>query len=334
MRLAACAARDRRRRPVVGVTGSVGKTSTKDLACGGARRRAGARGPTSAASTTIRACPPPSLNAPDDTEVMVLEMGMRGFGEIARAVRHRPADDRRGHPGGRGAQRPGRRHRRRGPGQGRAGRGAPGRRHRGAERRRPAVRGDGRAVTAAEWCCSARTGDAHVRVGRRAARPPGPAVVPADTPWGRCTCGWPSRAGTWCATPQRRWRASAWSAAISTPRCRGAGRGAAHGDADGRGAHCGRARRCSTTRTTRIPPRCVPRIDALCRPAGTTPHRRAGRDGRDHRRPSPSTVAIRAYAADRGVEVMAVGTDLYGLAPVRRSGVRRWVRSATATRCS
>ena len=31
------------------------------------------------------------LNAPDDTEVMVLEMGMRGFGEIARLCAHRRA---------------------------------------------------------------------------------------------------------------------------------------------------------------------------------------------------------------------------------------------------
>ena len=68
---------------VVGITGSVGKTSTKDLA-------AGALG--SALSVTAseksfnndQGLPITILNANDTSEALVLEMGMRGFGEIAR----------------------------------------------------------------------------------------------------------------------------------------------------------------------------------------------------------------------------------------------------------
>lgn len=71
---------------VVGITGSVGKTSTKDLVA-------------AALSTTYRTTaaersfnndqglPVTILNAPDDVEAVVLEMGMRGFGEIARLCR-------------------------------------------------------------------------------------------------------------------------------------------------------------------------------------------------------------------------------------------------------
>lgn len=76
------AARDRLPEPVVGITGSVGKTSLKDLL-------------TSAAATTFRThasigsfnnelgVPLTLLNAPDDTEATVLEMGARGIGHIA-----------------------------------------------------------------------------------------------------------------------------------------------------------------------------------------------------------------------------------------------------------
>ena len=66
---------------VVGVTGSVGKTSTKDLiaaACAaGKRTTANER-----SFNNEQGLPITILNAPDDTEVLVLEMGMRGFGEI------------------------------------------------------------------------------------------------------------------------------------------------------------------------------------------------------------------------------------------------------------
>jgi UDP-N-acetylmuramoyl-tripeptide--D-alanyl-D-alanine ligase len=68
---------------VVGITGSVGKTSAKDLTA-------------AALATTFRVAasersfnndqglPVTILNAPDDTEALVLEMGMRGHGEVAR----------------------------------------------------------------------------------------------------------------------------------------------------------------------------------------------------------------------------------------------------------
>jgi UDP-N-acetylmuramoyl-tripeptide--D-alanyl-D-alanine ligase len=67
----------------VGITGSVGKTSTKDLVA-------------SALSVAFKThanersfnndfgLPTTILNAPDETQALVLEMGMRGFGEIAK----------------------------------------------------------------------------------------------------------------------------------------------------------------------------------------------------------------------------------------------------------
>ena len=80
MRLAA-AQRHRYEGPLVGVTGSVGKTSTKDLAWAalGASRRTWAN---ERSFNNEQGLPTTLLNAPADTEVMVLEMGMRGFGEI------------------------------------------------------------------------------------------------------------------------------------------------------------------------------------------------------------------------------------------------------------
>jgi len=69
--------------PVVGVTGSVGKTSTKDLI-------AAALAATRRVTANVRSfnneqgLPVTILAAPDDVEALVLEMGMRGFGEIAR----------------------------------------------------------------------------------------------------------------------------------------------------------------------------------------------------------------------------------------------------------
>ncbi len=68
---------------VIGVTGSVGKTSTKDLAK--AALSAGLRTAANERSfNNEQGLPVTILNAPDDTEALVLEMGMRGFGEIAR----------------------------------------------------------------------------------------------------------------------------------------------------------------------------------------------------------------------------------------------------------
>jgi UDP-N-acetylmuramoyl-tripeptide--D-alanyl-D-alanine ligase len=75
-------ARHRLPATVVGVTGSVGKTSTKDLvaaACADhVRTAANVR-----SFNNEQGLPVTILNAPDDTEVLVLEMGMRGFGEIS-----------------------------------------------------------------------------------------------------------------------------------------------------------------------------------------------------------------------------------------------------------
>ncbi len=68
---------------VVGITGSVGKTSTKDLvaaACAAGRRTTA----NVASFNNEQGLPITILNAPDDAEVLILEMGMRGFGEISR----------------------------------------------------------------------------------------------------------------------------------------------------------------------------------------------------------------------------------------------------------
>jgi UDP-N-acetylmuramoyl-tripeptide--D-alanyl-D-alanine ligase len=68
---------------VVALTGSVGKTSTKDmiLAAIGASRKVWGN---ERSFNNEQGLPVTILNAPDDTEVLVLEMGMRGHGEIAR----------------------------------------------------------------------------------------------------------------------------------------------------------------------------------------------------------------------------------------------------------
>ena len=68
---------------VVGITGSVGKTSTKDLtvAAVGAGRRVAAN---TRSFNNEQGLPVTVLGAPDDVEVLVLEMGMRGPGEITR----------------------------------------------------------------------------------------------------------------------------------------------------------------------------------------------------------------------------------------------------------
>jgi UDP-N-acetylmuramoyl-tripeptide--D-alanyl-D-alanine ligase len=76
-------ARDRLAARVVGVTGSVGKTSVKDLVAAVSAQQ----WRTAAAERSYnneQGLPVTILGAPDDTEVLVLELGMRGFGEIAR----------------------------------------------------------------------------------------------------------------------------------------------------------------------------------------------------------------------------------------------------------
>jgi UDP-N-acetylmuramoyl-tripeptide--D-alanyl-D-alanine ligase len=68
---------------VVGITGSVGKTTTKDLAAAaiGAGRSVSAN---ARSYNNEQGLPVTILDAPDGVEVLVLEMGMRGFGEISR----------------------------------------------------------------------------------------------------------------------------------------------------------------------------------------------------------------------------------------------------------
>ncbi len=76
-------ARNRLDATVVGVTGSVGKTTTKDMiatACSAGRRTAA----NVRSFNNDQGLPVTILGAPSDTEVLVTEMGMRGFGEIAR----------------------------------------------------------------------------------------------------------------------------------------------------------------------------------------------------------------------------------------------------------
>jgi UDP-N-acetylmuramoyl-tripeptide--D-alanyl-D-alanine ligase len=76
-------ARGRLSAAVVGITGSVGKTSTKDLcaaACAAELRTTANR----ASFNNEQGLPVTILDAPDDVEVLVVEMGMRGFGEISR----------------------------------------------------------------------------------------------------------------------------------------------------------------------------------------------------------------------------------------------------------
>lgn len=69
--------------PVVGVTGSVGKTTTKDFI---AAALAATRVVTANARSfnNEQGLPVTVLGAPDGVQALVLEMGMRGFGEITR----------------------------------------------------------------------------------------------------------------------------------------------------------------------------------------------------------------------------------------------------------
>ena len=110
-------ARDRLEGPVVGITGSVGKTSTKDLLAAAVAPvlRVGA----SAKSFNNEIGVPLTLvGLADDVEVAVLEMGARAAGGPHPPVLDRPADDRHRHHRRRGSRRRVRVGRRGRPGQG------------------------------------------------------------------------------------------------------------------------------------------------------------------------------------------------------------------------
>lgn len=68
---------------VVGITGSVGKTTTKDYVAAALRTKFSV-GASEKSLNNDQGMPVTLLNAPDDAGALVLEMGMRGFGEIAR----------------------------------------------------------------------------------------------------------------------------------------------------------------------------------------------------------------------------------------------------------
>ena len=69
---------------VIGITGSVGKTSTKDLVLAVLRSKySNAHAPEKSLNNDI-GVPVTIINAPDSCDALVLEMGMRGLGEIAR----------------------------------------------------------------------------------------------------------------------------------------------------------------------------------------------------------------------------------------------------------
>jgi UDP-N-acetylmuramoyl-tripeptide--D-alanyl-D-alanine ligase len=82
----AAAQRARFEGPVIGITGSVGKTSTKDLARAAlaASRRTWAN---ERSFNNEQGLPTTLLNMHSDTEVLMLEMGMRGVGQIAELCR-------------------------------------------------------------------------------------------------------------------------------------------------------------------------------------------------------------------------------------------------------
>ncbi len=76
------AARARLGGPVVAITGSVGKTSTKDLLSGALGTAFATHAAVGSFNNEI-GVPLTLLNTPDDTEVSVVEMGARGIGHIA-----------------------------------------------------------------------------------------------------------------------------------------------------------------------------------------------------------------------------------------------------------
>lgn len=72
--------------PIVGITGSVGKTSAKDLLVGALAANRPTHGSSRSFNNEI-GVPLTLLNTPDDARAVVLEMGARGVGHIAQLCR-------------------------------------------------------------------------------------------------------------------------------------------------------------------------------------------------------------------------------------------------------
>ena len=298
---------------VVGITGSVGKTSTKDLI-----RAAVAPGRRVVANersyNNEQGLPVTVLGAPDDTEVLVLEMGMRGFGEIRRLCDiARPAVGvvtavAPSHTAAR------RRHRRCRPGQGRARRGAAAVRHGDPQRRRRAGRGDG-----------GTDGRGHGDVRPRRAAPTCASPTSGSTPSpGRGSPptrrGGPSRSrsasagGTWQPTPPPRSPSPACSVSISLRAA----------DALGRAELSAMRMQLVRAATGGLvindaynanPTSMAAALEAL---AAVEADRRVAVLGlmAELDDPVPAHRAIAARAGELGIELIAVDTDGYGIAPI------------------
>ena len=148
---------------VIGITGSAGKTSTKDLTAAALAPGFAVHASEASFNNEI-GLPVTLLAAPAGTEAVVLEMGARFAGNIRELCAIGPPVDRRHHEHRAGARRAPRRPGRHRRGEGRAARRAPGRRPRGAQRRlttpsTPALR------------APQRRPDAHGRRSRRRRRP-------------------------------------------------------------------------------------------------------------------------------------------------------------------
>ena len=290
----------------MGVTGSVGKTSVKDLLAAALAAR-WSRSASAGRSTTSSGVPLTLLNAPDGTEALVVEMGAAASGTSPSCAPW-PAHGRRRHPGGRGAHRAVRHGRRRGRGQGRAGRGPPGggtavlnaddpgwrpwrraRRRRGRHlrrRRRRAGRGGGaRRRPAARRSASSPWG------ARRGA-PGGAWAHMVENALAAAAAAWPAacRSTAWpTGWPGARCRTGAWSwSACRRAAPRPQRRLQRQPDLDGRGAAV--ARRCSRGRRVAVLGVMAELGDWQRRrpPGGGRPGRRAGHRGRGGRRRRPT----------------------------------------------
>ena len=226
------------------------------------------------------------LGAPDDVEVLVVEMGMRGFGEIARSVRCRGADDRGRDVGGGRPHRTGRRDRGRGPRQARVGRGAASVRHGDPQRRRSPCGGDGGTLAGA---ASSRTARSVTSASASSSSTSSRGRRSASTRRGVAPmCGSRSAAPTWRRTPPPRWpspgssrgRSSAAAEALGQRACRRCGWTSAVPRA---------GRSSSTTRTTPTPTRCGPRSCSRWQESAPAEGGDPRPDGRARRRRSRSS---------------------------------------------